>query len=72
MALEKSQVNELARTLAWILKEFYDDPENVRKFEEWKQQKEKRGEIRDGENDNQMSAGGIVAGHAKSEELIYQ
>ena len=40
MALTDNQVNDLARSVAWAVKKFYEDPENVKKFEEWKKERE--------------------------------
>lgn len=34
--ISKFQAESLARTLLPCIQEFYKDPENIRKFEEWK------------------------------------
>lgn len=39
-----SKINTLTMTLYKTLQEFYSDPENVRKFEEWKKQRDKNKE----------------------------
>lgn len=38
------QANNLARSVYKSIQSFYSDPENVRKFEEWKKEREKKGE----------------------------
>lgn len=39
--VSKFQAESLARTLLPSIQEFYADPENVRKFEEWRAAREK-------------------------------
>lgn len=43
VSLSKWQVESLARALLPAIEEFYSDPENVRKFEEWQAKREKAG-----------------------------
>lgn len=35
--------DSVARNTVYAIRRFYDDPENARKFEEWKAKKEKEG-----------------------------
>ena len=41
ISLSSWQIESLARTLLPSIREFYSDPENVRKFEEWQAKREK-------------------------------
>lgn len=38
----KCQLKEFCRATFECMQRFYDDPENVRKFEEWKAEREKK------------------------------
>jgi len=40
--IRKSDERNLAQAFLAAAKRFYDDPENLRRFEEWKRQKEAR------------------------------
>ena len=40
MTLTDTQINDLARSVAWAVKKFCEDEENLRKFEEWKKERE--------------------------------
>ena len=39
------QAKSIARSLYKAMQAFYSDAENVRKFEEWKKERERKGEI---------------------------
>ena len=41
MILSNEQINDLATPLVEILEKFYEDEENMRKFQEWLRRKEK-------------------------------
>lgn len=41
MILSDEQINDLANPLVEILEKFYEDEENVRKFQEWLKKEEK-------------------------------
>ncbi|MBP3874079.1 MAG: hypothetical protein J6E41_00020 [Lachnospiraceae bacterium] len=40
--IDKANERNLAQAFLTAAKRFYEDPENARKFEEWKRQKEAR------------------------------
>ena len=42
--MNEIQAKTLARSVYKAIQTFYSDPENVRKFEAWKKEREKKGE----------------------------
>lgn len=38
--ISQFEMDRLSRTLITAMEEFYSDPENLKRFEEWKQSKE--------------------------------